>query len=158
MTRAPQLRIFSSAAILLSIVQAIPLGADGSANLASVSTTARAVISRRTALDLSTSVLQFHVTDGSQFAEASVTFAAAARTTTTGEVVLVVRVPSELPQTSLTVVNGTEGVVPGIVATGDATVVGRWVGGGRRIGQLRFQLRAAPGVYSIPVSFQLEAL
>ena len=157
MTRAPQLRIFSSVAILLSIVQAIPLGADGSANLASASTTARAVISLRTALDLSTSVLQFHVTDG-QFAEVSVPFAAAARTTTNGEVVLVVRVPSEVPPTALTVVGGTEGVVLGMVATGDATVVGRWVGGGRRTGQLQFRLRATPGVHAIPVSFQLEAL
>jgi hypothetical protein len=157
LTRAPQLRIFSSVAILLSIVQAIPLGADASANLASASTAARAVIGRRTALDLSASVLQFHVTDAGQFAEASVTFAAAARTTTNGEVVLVVRVPSEVPPTALTVVGGTEGVVPGMVASGDATVVARWVGGGRRTGQLQFRLRATPGVHAIPVSFQLEA-
>jgi hypothetical protein len=159
LTRAPQLRFLASAAILLSIVvQATSLGAEASANLASGSTTARAVIGRRTALDLSTSVLQFHVTDASQLAEASVTFAAAARTTANGEVVLLVRVPSDVSPMALTVAGGTEGAVLGIVASGDATVVGRWVGGGRRTGELQFQLRAAPGVYSIPVSFRLEAL
>jgi hypothetical protein len=158
LTRAPQLRILSSAAILLSIVQAIPLGAAASANLASTSTTARAVIGRRTALDLSTSVLQFQVTDAGQFAEASVTFAAAARTATNGEVVLVVRVPSDVPPTALTVVGGTEGVVRGTLTSGDTTVVARWVGGGRRTGQVQFQLHATPGVHAIPVSFRLQAL
>jgi hypothetical protein len=157
--RAPQLRFLASAVILLSIVvQATSLAAEASANLASASTTARAAIGRRTALDLSTSVLRFHVTDASQLAEASVTFAAAARTTANGEVVLLVRVPSDVSPMALTVVGGTEGAVLGIVASGDATVVGRWVGGGRRTGGLQFQLRAAPGVYSIPVSFRLEAL
>lgn len=159
MTRAPQLRFLASAAILLSIVvQATSLGAEASANLASASTTARAAIGRRIALDLSTSVLQFHVTDASQLAEASVRFAAAARTTANGEVVLLVRVPSDVSPMALTVAGGTEGAVLGIVASGDATVVGRWVGSGRRTGELQFQLRAAPGVYSIPVSFRLEAL
>jgi hypothetical protein len=159
LTRAPQLRFLASAAILLSIVvQATSLGAEASANLASASTTARAAIGRRTALDPSTSVLHFHVTDASQLAEASVTFAAAARTTANGEVVLLVRVPSDVSPMALTVAGGTEGAVLGIVASGDATVVGRWVGGGRRTGELQFQLRAAPGAYSIPVSFRLEAL
>jgi hypothetical protein len=116
------------------------------------------VISRRTALDLSTSVLRFQVTDAGQFAETSVTFAAAARTATNGEVVLVVRVPSDVPPATLTVVGGTEGVVLGMLASGDTTVVARWVGGGRRTGQVQFRFHATPGVHAIPVSFQLEAL
>jgi hypothetical protein len=152
-------RILASLAIVLSIVQATTFGVLASADIiASTTTTASAFVHRRTALDLSTSVLQFHVTDASQQADASVTFGAAARTTTNGEVLLVMRVPSEMPGMTLTVVGGTEEAVSGVVTRGDTTVVGRWVGGGRRTGHLQFKLRAAPGVYSIPVSFRVDAL
>jgi hypothetical protein len=153
------MRSLTSLAIVLSIVQTTSLGAGPTADITvSTTTTASALVHRRTALELSTSVLQFHVTDGSLQAEASVTFAAAARTTTTGEVLLVMRVLSEMPGMTLTVIGGTEGAVSGVVAGADSTVVGRWVGSGRRRGHLQFHLRAAPGVYSIPVSFRLDAL
>jgi len=157
--RSYELRILASLAIVLSIVQATTFGVGASADIiASATTTASALVHRRTALDVSTPVLQFHVTDGSQHAEAFLTFAAAARTTATGEVLLVLGAPSEMPGMTLTVVGGTEGAVSGVVARGGTTVVVRWVGGGRRTGRLQFQLRAAPGVYSIPVTFRLDAL
>jgi hypothetical protein len=157
--RLRPLPVLASLALVPTIVQATSSVVGASAEIgASTTTTASATVHRRTALDVSTSVLQFHVTDGAQQAEVSVNFTVAARTAADGQVLLVVRVPSELQGTTLTVVGGTEGAVSGIVAPGDTTIVGRWVGGGRRTGHLEFRLRAAPGVYSIPVTFRLDAL
>jgi len=158
MLRLRPLPILGSLALVLTIVQATsPVVGASSEIVASTTTTASATVHRRAALDLSTSVLQFHVTDGVQQAEVSVTFAVAARIAADGQVLLVVQVPSEIQGTTLTVVGGSEGAVSGIVAPGETTIVGRWVGGGRRTGHLEFRLRAAPGVYSIPVTFRLDA-
>ncbi len=122
------------------------------------SVTATATVATRTSLRVSTHVLRFHVTDEAIAAEAVVEFAAGARTSKEGEVVLVVRTPAEMSGLSLTVSGGTTDAVSGTVAHADGTVIARWVGGGSKNGHLQFQLRAAPGIYAIPVTFQLNAL
>jgi hypothetical protein len=122
------------------------------------SVTATVAFAPRTSLRVSTQVLRFHVTDEAIAAEAVVEFAAGARTSKDGEVVLVVRTPAEIPGMTLMVGGGTTDAVSGTVANGDATVVARWIGGGSKNGQLQFLLRAAPGMYAIPVTFHLSAL
>ena len=79
-----------------------------------------------------------------------VEFAAGARTSKDGEVVLVVRTPAELSGMMLTVCGGTTDAVSETVAKADGTVIARWVGGGSKNGHLQFRLRAAPGMYAIP--------
>jgi len=122
------------------------------------SVTATATFASRTSLRVSTHVLRFHVTDEAIAAEAVVEFAAGARTSRDGEVALVVRTAAEMSGMMLTVSGGTSGAVPGTVANADATVIARWAGGGSRNGHLHFRLRAAPGTYAVPVTFQLSAL
>jgi hypothetical protein len=120
--------------------------------------TAQATFAPRTSLQVSSQVLRFEVTDASIPAEATVEYAAGARTRNDGEVMLVVRIPLEMSGMTLTVSGGTTAAVSRVVTRGESTVVARWVGGGRKTGHLQFQLRAAPGVYAIPVSFELNAL
>jgi len=69
-----------------------------------------------------------------------------------------VRTSAEMSGMMLTVSGGTTDIVPGTLANDDGTVVARWVGGGSKNGKLQFSLRAAPGMYAIPLTFQLSAL
>jgi hypothetical protein len=133
-------------------------GANAAADrdLASATTVASAHVGRRSSLQVSTSVLIFQVTDNARPAEAVVSFVAAARTAIDGEVRLTMRRAPEAEGMALTVVGGSEGILPVAVA-GDVTLVARWIGGGRRNGHLRLQLRGAPGTYAIPVNLELNA-
>jgi hypothetical protein len=158
-------------ASLFAIVLAIgpptarPYGAEGprSAHQATQRLTATATFAPRTSLQVSSQVLRFDVTEATVPAMATVEFAAGARTRHSGEVLLVVQVvdrgavPSG-PGQALTIVGGTDGMIPGGVALDAPTLAGRWAGGGLRSGRVTFRLLAPPGVYSIPVSFRLDAL
>ena len=74
-----------------------------------------------------------------------------------GEVVLVVRTPAEMYGMTLTVNGGTTDTCRGPSQTAMAPF--RAVGWGwRKNGRLQFLLRAAPGMYAIPVTFELSAL
>jgi hypothetical protein len=134
---------------------------QSSAAQATHSLTATATFGARTALEVSSQVLRFHVTDPSIAAEATVSFAAGARTTTDGEVVLVLELAEQggAAQGALSIVGGSEGTIAGPVPTearDTPTVAARWVGGGMRTGGVTFRLQAPPGQYDIPVKFQLR--
>ncbi len=162
--REPRRSVLSSATVLvLGLAATAATGtAEGQSPASGIqvtrSVTATATFAPRTSLRVSTQVLRFHVADEAIAAEAVVEFAAGARTSKDGEVVLVVRTPAEMSGMMLTVNGGTTDTVSGTVANGDGTVVARWVGGGSKNGHLQFLLRAAPGMYAIPVTFQLSAL
>ena len=161
MTRAPQLRIFSSVAILLSIVQAIPLGADGSANLASASMSTAtsslhvaATFAPRASLHVSTRVLTFHVTSSAP-AEASVDIAAGVRLASGTAVELIA--DADAPASSqLAVVAGLEGTIPTSLGSAAPTVIAKWSGSGFRTGPVTLRLTAPPGVYNIPITLRLS--
>jgi hypothetical protein len=161
LTRAPQLRCFASAAILLSIVQAIPLGADASANLASASTSTAtsslhvsATFAPRSSLHVSTRVLTFHVT-GSAPAEASVDIAAGVRLASGTAVELTAE--ADAPASGqLAVVAGLEGTIPTSLGSATATVIAKWSESGFRTGPVTLRLNAPPGVYSIPITLRMS--
>ena len=120
----------------------------------------------RTSLKVSTEWLQFDVTAGDQSAVAIVDFSAAARTRQSGEVVLTVERAGALSgpggaadvEASLTVSIRGDGSPVGALDPSGQIVAGRWVGSGKRMGQLAFNLRSSvPGVYSVPVRFVLSA-
>ncbi len=121
---------------------------------------ANAEVRSRTSIVASTEVLRFRVTDPNQPADGMLTFSAGARASASSEVVLVARAGSALessggstsPAIGLTVVSSSAAIV---VDAGLPVVVSRWTGGGSRSGELRFQLRAAPGTYTIPVKLEL---
>jgi hypothetical protein len=165
--RFMELRPFVLLATVLAIVPARPLAlgepvSQGSAPQVTQSVTATATFGPRTSLQVSSQVLQFHVTDAWIPAEATVEFAAGARTRSGGEVLLVVQVrdPERLwPETagqSLTIVAGTEGTMAGSVVHDAPAVAARWIGGGLRTGRVTFRLQAAPGQYTVPVTFLLN--
>ena len=129
---------------------------QGAVQQASQAISATATFAPRTSLQVSSQVLQFHVTDGSSVAEASVEFAAGARTRNGGDVMLVVEAPPLPPGGALTMAAGTEGTIATAVVQDAPTVVARWVGAGLRTGRVTFQLKAAPGRYEIPVRFLLN--
>jgi hypothetical protein len=154
-----QLRNLASLAIVLT--SSLPLGASGQAFAQQVtqSVTATATFGPRTSLQVSSQVLQFHITDASIPVEVSVDFAAGARTRIGGDVRLVVDVtdPVEVrPGTTgqaLTIVGGTAGTIAGTLAQDAPVVAARWLGSGLRTGRVTFRLHAAPGRYDIPVRF-----
>jgi hypothetical protein len=138
--------------------------------LASESTAASVVVTAqfgsRTALKVSTELLQFDVTTADRPALAIVEFSAAARTRQGGEVVLTVERAGTLSgpggaadvETSLTVSMAGDGGSPGALDPSAQVVAGRWVGSGKRAGQLAFSLRSpVPGTFSVPVRFVLSA-
>ncbi len=138
--------------------------------LAAESATASVVVTAqfgsRTSLKVSTDLLQFDVTTADQSAVATVEFSAAARTRHGGEVVLTVEQVGPLSgpggaadvETSLTVSVLGNGGSTGELDPSAQIVAGRWVGSGRRTGQLAFSLRSSvPGAYSVPVRFVLSA-
>ena len=131
---------------------------------ASVAVTAQ--FGSRTALKVSTELLQFDVTAADQPAVAIVEFSAAARTHQGGEVVLTVERAGALSgpggaadaDASLTVSMAGNGESAATLDPSAQVVAGRWVGSGKRAGQLAFSLRSSvPGVYSMPVRFVISA-
>ena len=141
---------------------AVTAGSEGqsSAAQATHSLTATATFGPRTSLEVSSQVLRFHITDGSG-AEATLSFAAGARTRTDGEVVLVFEIVDQggAPQGALSSVGGSDGTIAGPVQTearGTPSVAARWAGGGMRTGAVTFRLHAPPVQYDIPVKFQLR--
>jgi hypothetical protein len=105
-------------------------------------------------------------TTADQSAVAIVDFSAAARTRQSGEVLLPVERAGALSgpggaadvETSLTVSIRGDGGPAGALDLSAPIVAGRWVGSGKRMGQLAFSLRSTvPGVYSVPVRFVLSA-
>ena len=133
-------------------------GGQSPAAQAAQSLTAVATFGPRTALEVSSHVLRFNVTDASIPAEAVVTFTAGARTRTDGDVLLFVETASQGAEApgALAIVGGAEGTIAGSVARDAPTVAVRWLGGGLRTGGVRFRLQAPPGQYDIPVRFQLR--
>ena len=77
-------------------------------------------------------------------------FTAGARTRADSEVRLFVN--RELPD-SLTM-TASDGTMQALTSN-EPVMVSRWTGGGRRRGEVRFQLSGAPGTYTIPVRFFL---
>ena len=138
--------------------------------LAAESATASVVVTAqfgsRTSLKVSTEWLQFDVTTADGSAVAIVDFSAAARTRQSGEVMLTVERAGALSgpggaadvEAFLTVSIRGDGGPSGALDPFAQIVAGRWVGSGKRTGQLAFSLRSSvPGVYSVPVRFVLSA-
>jgi hypothetical protein len=48
--------------------------------------------------------------------------------------------------------------MPGRVDAGASTPAARWLGGGVHAGRLRFELRAAPGTYVVPIQLRVSVL
>jgi len=132
-------------------------------------TTARltigATVSGRTRLSVSTRVLDFQLSPSESQATTAVAFVAAARTTSGGEVILTVEQERSLVgpggaadvDATVTFEGDTEGTLEGQLQPHTPSVVGRWIGSGRRDGQLLFTLQAsAPGEYRLPVRFVLS--
>jgi hypothetical protein len=147
---------------VLVLAHATPLVANEAEKTATI--VAIATFAPRTALRVSTQVLRFEVPAGETEGTASVDFSAGARVAPGAEVVLTVE-----PLRSVEGPGGAGDVetVVGFSGEGAGTqsgtlrmtpaVAARWSGGGLREGRLVFTLRAdAPGVYTVPVRFQLS--
>ena len=132
-------------------------------------TTAVVVVSAqfgsRTSLRVSTELLQFDVMAPGQPATAAVTFSAAARTRSGGDVVLSMEPARAIDgpggaadvESSLSFVGEGDGTAGGAVAGATPTVAARWSGSGLRTGRLVFSLRSrAAGTYSVPMRFVLS--
>jgi hypothetical protein len=133
-----------------------PLRASGEVS-ARTAVTAGAVIGRRAAVQTSTDVLQFRVTGDGRPARASISYRAGARTATGSDVRLFVHLAAAAAldgEASLTLAGGGADAPAGSVS-GIPTLAARWTGAGLRSGELWFELRAAPGTYRIPVTFEL---
>lgn len=122
---------------------------------------AHAEVATRTSLRVSSQVLQFTVPDPARPAVATVDFVAGVRTHAGAEVVLTVET-AFLPaaggsESSLTFAGDGDGTLGGVMAPTQSSIVGRWVGSGRRSGRIAFALHAAAaGTYSIPLRFVLS--
>jgi hypothetical protein len=138
------------------------------ADVATATATLHVQVQARTALRLSSPTLQFFVTDPARpAAEALLEFEAAARTRPGGVVVLTVEPagPLEGPHGAadvdarLSFAGEGEGTERGILALRGSQVVARWMGSGKRRGQIRFALEGAvnPGVYTLPLRVVLTA-
>jgi hypothetical protein len=150
------LRVLASA---LALVQAAPLALFASPpQQVTQAVTATATFGPRIALQVSSQVLHFHVTDPSAPALMSVDFAVWGRTGKDGAMALAVEIvdpPGPTPY-ALAIVGGSEGVAAGPLAHGAPKVMARWGGGGFRSGRVTFRLDAAPGRYEIPVRFLVK--
>jgi hypothetical protein len=150
------LRVLASA---LALVQAAPLALFASPpQQVTQAVTATATFGPRIALQVSSQVLHFHVTDPSAPALMSVDFAVGGRTGKDGELVLAVEVvePPRSSPYSLTIAGGSDGVAAGPLAADVPKVVARWPGGGFQSGRVTFRLDAAPGRYEIPLRFLVK--
>jgi hypothetical protein len=139
-----------------------PAAASDTAH-ATVTVTAR--FDTRTSLTVSTRVLHFDVQDPAQSATEVVDVQAAARTIAGGEVVLSVESPvaaygpgpSDV-ETALSFEGHGNGLISGVLDSTSPRIAGRWIGSGKRTGQLVFALRASEaGRYARPVRFVLSA-
>jgi hypothetical protein len=137
----------------------VPLGAASDTITRAVR--AHAEVATRTSLSVSTQVLQFTVPDPARPAVATVDFVAGVRTHVGAEVVLTVETAS-LPgaagrDSSLTFAGDGEGTLGGAMVPAQSSIVGRWVGSGRRSGRIAFALQGpAAGIYSVPLRFVLS--
>ena len=118
---------------------------------------ARATVSSRTSLKISSNVLDFNLTDVERPAVATVDFVAGIRTHAGAEVVLTVEA-AEVNGAAVTFSGAGAGTTQGTMVTSRPIVAGRWVGSGRRTGRIVFELRApVAGRYTLPVRFVLSA-
>jgi hypothetical protein len=128
--------------------------AAGDSTIARTAVVATADVRTRTAISQSTDVLQFTVTDPNLPAEADLLFTAGARAGTSTQVRLLVRAEDASLSSGVLTVRGD--VDAREIAQGAAsTVAAEWTGGGVRSGRLRFELRAVPGTYRVPVTLHL---
>jgi len=144
-------------ALIGSMTVSAPAAAGGSTS-ARTTIVASVDVKPRASIVQSTEVLRFQVTDPDRPAEAVLTFAAGARAAASSEVLLIVTAEEPLEiaggptEIGLTVSSDADRRA---VTAGERMVAAQWTGGGRRSGQLRFLLRAAEGVYTVPVKLQL---
>jgi hypothetical protein len=150
------MRVIFASIVLASLAPigpgALLIAADST--VARTSVVASAEIRTRTSIVGSTDMLRFHVTDANQPADAILTFAAGARAAASSEVLLLVstETTADASEMALTVSAGPN--THPIIA-GERVIAMQWIGGGLRSGELRFQLRAAPGTYTVPVKLHL---
>jgi hypothetical protein len=153
--------LYLCAAVVASTMasaSAVALSA-GDSTVARAAVVASADVRSRTAVVASTELLRFQVIERNRTAEAALTFSAGARVAAADYVLLAVSAerPLEFAFDSSDVVelavSSDAGSVP--VSAGERIVAARWLGGGVRSGQLHFQLRAAPGTYSVPVKLHV---
>lgn len=122
-------------------------------------------VAPRTSLKVSSRVLQFDIAEPGGIATAAMDFSAAARLASRSDVVLTVEPLRGLEgpggaadvDTSLSFAGEGDGMLAGPIAMAHSTIVGRWLGSGRREGRVIFTLRAnAAGSYSLPMQFVLS--
>jgi hypothetical protein len=120
---------------------------------------ARANFETRTSLQVSTRVLEFHVTNPEVAAEATLDYIAGVRVQPGAETILQVQTSLPAGGAGIVLTVGTEGVSADSVAIDGAAPVtaARWDGAGLRTGTLRFSLRGAPGTYRVPINLALNA-
>jgi hypothetical protein len=141
------------AALILSLSLLGPVGpAAADERLSTTTVTASVQVGARAAVQISTDVLVFHIIDAAIPAEARVIFTAGARTRADGEVRLFV---SRELSDSLTM-TASDGTMQALTSN-EPVMVSRWTGGGRRRGEIRFQLSGAPGTYRVAVRFFITA-
>jgi hypothetical protein len=143
----------------------VALGAQSGDRSATIIATA--AIAPRTSLHVSTRVLEFTVTPGSDEAVAVVEFTSAARALPAAEVFLTVKADGALAgpggaadvETDLRFAGDVAGTLAGPMSRTEVVTLARWPGGGVRRGRFLFTLRAAtPGTYTLPVTFAVNAL
>ncbi len=141
--------------VLVAVAPAVVGGAPAGQPPSGISTATlqvAATFAPRSSVYPSTRVLTFHVTGAS--AEASMDFTAGARVPSGTRVAVIAEVDATLPG-ALSIVAGPDGTVTGPIPSTAPTVVGSWLGSGRRTGRLTFRLDTAPGVYTVPVNLRL---
>ena len=161
--RSPLLALIAASLVCLSAgTQRLSAASDTTTKTVA----AHASVASRTSLAVSSERLQFQVAGADQPAIATVEFVAAIRTHAGAEVVLTVEETQALAgpggaadvDAAITFSGEGEGTLNGALATPRPSIVGRWVGSGRRTGRIAFALRAAvAGSYSLPVRFVLTA-
>lgn len=118
---------------------------------------ARATVSSRTSLKVSSDFLDFNLPNAERFAVATVDFVAGIRTHAGAEVVLTVEAV-EVIEAAVTFSGDGAGTTQGTMVASRPIVAGRWVGSGRHTGRIVFELRApVAGRYTLPVRFVLSA-
>jgi hypothetical protein len=139
--------------VLFSAAASIAAASDRTVTIA-----ARATISERTSLSVSSNSLQFVVVPGNTTATATLDFTAAVRTAPGREVVVIAE-PVVPRYEGLRFEGEGEGVLSGQLSADAPAVVARYTGGGLRQGKIAFTLEAAaPGVYTVPVRLLVTVL
>jgi phage tail sheath gpL-like len=130
---------------------------------ATTTVAATASVAPRPTLTVSSHVLQFRIEPGTTQAEAVIEFTAAMRARPDAEVLLTIEVAKAIQgpggadvDAALTFTGEGAGVQSGSLDTTRSVVAARWSGGGQRRGRLVVMLRAAaPGDYTVPISYFL---